>query len=208
MELQYFGANCIRITTKKSTIVVDDNLGKLGLKAITKPTDISLRTSKDFPEAKEAYFKAEMPGEYEVGGFIIHGVAARAHMDKEDETNTVIYTITAGDVKAVVLGHIYPDLSEEQVEQIGPIDVAVVPIGGNGYTLDGVGALKVIKKIDPNIVIPTHYADKSIKYEVPQSDLAEGLKGLAMEPTETVARYKVKPADFGTSAHLIVLERS
>jgi phosphotransferase system IIB component len=46
VEFQYYGANCLRITTKKTSIVVDDNLEKLGLKSVTKPTDISLRTSR------------------------------------------------------------------------------------------------------------------------------------------------------------------
>jgi hypothetical protein len=46
VELSYYGANCVRLAAKKAQIVVDDNLSKLGLKDMTKPTDISLRTSK------------------------------------------------------------------------------------------------------------------------------------------------------------------
>ena len=56
------------------------------------------------------------------------------------------------------------------------VDVLFVPVGGNGYTLDAIGALKIIKKIEPKIIIPTHYADKAIKYEVPQADLDEVMK--------------------------------
>lgn len=207
MELQYYGANCIRLNAKKASIVIDDNLEQVGLKSITKPGDIYLRTSKSLPEQKGARFTAETPGEYEIAGTIIHGVAARANMDEEGQQSAVIYTITVDDVKVVVLGHIYPDLSDEQLEQIGMADVAIVPVGGNGYTLDGVGALKVIKKIEPKIIIPTHYADKAVKYEVSQAPLSEGLKGLAMEPTETTPKYKIKPTDLGSTAHLIVLER-
>jgi L-ascorbate metabolism protein UlaG (beta-lactamase superfamily) len=81
------------------------------------------------------------------------------------------------------------------------------PVGGNGYTLDGVGALQVIKKLEPKLVIPTHYADKDLKYEVPQAELSEALKGLAMEPAETVPKIKVKPADLSDTAHLVLLER-
>jgi L-ascorbate metabolism protein UlaG (beta-lactamase superfamily) len=56
VELSYYGANCLRITTKKAQVVVDDNLQKLGLKTVTKPTDISLKTFKDIPE-HESRFK-------------------------------------------------------------------------------------------------------------------------------------------------------
>lgn len=206
MELTFHGANCLRVTTKKAQIVVDDNLSGLGLKSVTKPTDICLRTFDGIPE-KECHFSASMPGEYEISGVVIHGVAARAHMDEEGKTSATIYTIQAEDVKIAVLGHIYPELSEEQLEQIGVVDVAVVPVGDSGYTMDGIGALKVIKQIEPKVVIPTHYADKAIKYEVPQVELAEALKGLAMEAAETVEKFKPKSIEFTDTTKLIVLER-
>jgi L-ascorbate metabolism protein UlaG (beta-lactamase superfamily) len=206
MELQYFGANCLRLTGKKASIVVDDNLQKLGLKSITKPTDISLRTSGDIP-VHASHFVADMPGEYEISGLVIHGLAARSHMDEETKTSAVIYTVQADDVKVLILGHVFPKLSEEQIEQIGLVDIAVVPVGGNGYTLDGVGALQIIKQIEPKVVIPVHYADKAIKYEVPQASLADALKGLGMELTETVAKYRFKPAEASDVTRMVILER-
>jgi hypothetical protein len=207
MELQYYGANCLRLSAKKAQIVVDDNLAELGLKDMTKPSDISLRTSREFPEHKDVAFAAELPGEYEVAGVVIHGIAARSHMDEEGQQSAVIYTIEADESKVAILGHIYPELSEDQLEQIGLVDVAVVPVGGNGYTLDGVGALKVIKQIEPKVVIPTHYADPKIKYQVPQTALADAVKSLGMEVSETVGKYKIKPTELSDTAKLVVLER-
>lgn len=207
MDIQYYGANCVRLTTKKASIVIDDNLASVGLKTITKPDDISLRTQLDLPAHKGVRFSAETPGEYEIAGTIIHGIGARAHMDDEDKSSSTVYTIEADGIKVAVIGHILPELSEDQLEQIGMIDIAIVPVGGNGYTLDGVGALKVIKQLEPKLIIPTHYADKQIKYEVPQQDLADALKGLAMESSETVAKLKVKSTELADTTHLIVLER-
>lgn len=206
MELSFYGANCVRLAAKKGQIVIDDNLAKLGLKPVTKPTDISLRTSKDFP-AHEAVFSAEMPGEYEIAGVVIRGIAARSHMDEQGKHSAVIYTIQADDTKVAILGHIYPELTEDQLEQIGLVDVAVVPVGGNGYTLDGAGALKVLKQVEPKVVIPTHYADKAIKYEVPQNGLEESVKSLGMEISETTAKFKIKPAELSDTTKLVILER-
>lgn len=207
MELQYYGANCLRLSAKKGQIVVDDNLVKLGLKAVTKPTDISLRTNKELPEHPDSAFRAEMPGEYEVAGVVINGIAARSHMDEEGKQSAVVYTVEADDTKVVIIGHIYPELSEAQLEQIGLVDVVIVPVGGNGYTLDGVGALKVIKQIEPKVVIPTHYNDKAIKYEVPQAELADAVKSLGMEVHETTSKYKIKPAELSDTSRLVILER-
>jgi hypothetical protein len=207
MELQYYGANCLRLSAKKAQIVVDDNLAQLGLKEVTKPTDISLRTNKMLPEHPDAAFGAEMPGEYEIAGVVVHGIAARAHMDEEGKQSAVIYTIEADDTKVAIIGHIYPELSEAQLEAIGRVDAAIVPVGGNGYTLDGAGALKVIKQIEPKVIIPTHYGDRAIRYEVPQADLADAVKNLGMEISETVAKYKIKPAELSDTSRLVVLER-
>jgi L-ascorbate metabolism protein UlaG (beta-lactamase superfamily) len=207
VELSYYGANCLRLSAKKAQIVIDDNLAKLGLKAVTKPSDISLRTNKDFPEHPDSAFRAEMPGEYEIAGVVVRGIAARAHMDEEGQHSAVIYTIEADDTKVAILGHIHPELSEAQLEQIGMVDIAVVPVGGNGYTLDGVGALQVIKQIEPKVVIPTHYNDRVIRYEVPQTELADAVKNLGMEISETLPKYKIKPAELSDTSRLVVLER-
>lgn len=230
MELTFYGANCLRLAAKKVQIVVDDNLAGLGLKTATKPADISLRTNKMLPEHPDTIFRAEIPGEYEISGVVIRGIAARAHMDlvrgrdskntadsqanrasngmdEEGTKNAVIYIVQADDTKVAVLGHIYPELSEDQLEAIGVVDVAVVPVGGNGYTLDGAGALKVIKQIEPKVVVPTHYADRAIRYEVPQAELAEAVKNLGMEISETVSKYKIKPAELSDTTRLVVLER-
>ncbi len=206
MELTYYGGNCLRLTTKKASIVIDDNLPALGLKSVTKPSDICLRSFAAVPE-HQASFSANMPGEYEVSDVAIHGVGARAHMDEEGKMSATIFTVESADLKVVFLGHIYPELSDEQLEAIGMVDILVVPVGNSGYTMDGIGALKLIKAIEPTVVIPTHFADKAVKYEVPQIELAEALKNMAMEPTETIDKYKAKPGEATDVTQLVVLER-
>jgi len=88
------------------------------------------------------------------------------------------------------------------------IDVLVVPVGGNGYTVDPVGALKLIKAIEPKLVVPTHYDDKTLKYPVPQQTLEGALKELGMEPKETVAKLRLKPGELTDVTQLIVLEKA
>jgi len=208
MELQFYGANCVRITTKKGTVVVDDNLADLGLKSVTKAGDTAVFTLPPAKTPKDAKLVIAQPGEYEVSDTSIQGVAARSHMDEAGQKSATMYKIIAEDVRIAVVGHIYPDLNEEQLEALGTIDVLIIPVGGSGYTLDPVGALKVIKEIEPKLIIPTHYADKAVKYEVPQQDLEVALKELSMEPRETVAKLKLKAADFISDvAQLVILER-
>lgn len=207
MELQYYGANCVRLTTKKAAIVIDDNLASLGAKAVTKPGDIALFTAAHGSPAVETKIIIDQPGEYEVSDVSIQGIAARGHMDEEKQKSATIYKLVMDDVRVAVVGHVYPELTSSQLEDLSTIDVLIIPVGGNGYTLDPVGALKLIKEIEPKLVIPTHFADKGLNYEVPAQTLEEALKGMSMEPRETVAKLKVKAGELGDVTQLVVLEK-
>jgi L-ascorbate metabolism protein UlaG (beta-lactamase superfamily) len=207
MEFQYFGGNCVRIGTKQAAVVIDDNLAELGLKSVTKTGDIVLFTGAHGEPGVETKIVIGQPGEYEVSHVSIQGFPVRAHMDESGKETATMYKLTADDVKVLVTGHIYPELTDKELEEVGLIDVMIVPVGGNGYTLDGVGALKVIKKVEPKIVIPVHYADKSVSYPVPQQELSQVLQALAMEPKETTAKLKLKGTDLFEGTQLIVLER-
>lgn len=209
MEIQYYGANCVKISTKKASIVIDDNIKELGGTQVSKPTDIVLMTTRVAEGSKQVgQIVIDGPGEYEVSNVSISGIAAQAHIDEESKRNATIYKIVADDVRIAVVGHIYPDLDEEQLEAIGVVDILVVPVGGHGFTLDTVGALKVIKKIEPKIIIPTNYSDAHLNYPVPAISLEDALKGLSMEPKEIVPKLKIKGTELLTDqAQLIVLER-
>ena len=161
MEFQYYGGNCIKITTKNAVLVVDDTLKDLGLKNITKPDNVALFTTL-IPAHPEARLVLTDPGEYEVSDISIFGIAARSHMDEAGKKSATIYKLQFEDTRVCILGHIYPDLTEDQLEEIGIVDILITPVGGNGYTLDGVGALSLIKKIEPKLVIPTHTTTKPL----------------------------------------------
>lgn len=207
MELQYYGANCIRLVTKKASVTVDDNLQELGLQGVIRPGDICLFTAAYGSTKSAAKLVIDQPGEYEVSDISVHGISARAHMDEAGSQTATIYKLIIDDLRVAILGHVYPELSDTQLEQLGTIDLLITPVGGNGYTLDAIGALKMIKKIEPKVVVPTHYADSEIDYPVPQQPLSEALKGLAMEPKETVDKLKLKSGEMGDTTQLIVLER-
>lgn len=207
MDIQFYGANCIVINTKQIRLVFDDNLEALGAKSIAHEGDVCLFTSAHNPIAK-AKMTIDLPGEYEVSGVSIHGIQTRAHIDTDTERNAVMYKITVGDTRVLVTGHIYPVLSEAKLEDIGLVDVMLMPVGGNGYTLDPTGALQVIKQVEPKLVVPTHFADAALKYEVPQQSLEEAITALGMEPKETIKKLQFKAAEVTDTTQLVILEKS
>lgn len=208
MDIQFYGANCISISKKNLRIVVDDNLADLGKKSVLKDGDVILNTGPHSIPTTKPSLLLNHPGEYEVSGVMVYGMPVRTHMDEAGKKEGTMYKIIVDDMRFLVTGHVYPELNERQLEDIGTIDVLFVPVGGNGYTTDPVGALKLIKEIEPKLVIPTHYDDKTLSYPVPQQAIDQVLTELSMEVKETTDKLKLKHSDLGETTQLVVLKPS
>lgn len=194
-EVEYKGANSVVISTKKGTIVTDPKLSLVGLKDANVKDSIEIATEVRFAlNTDTARLVIEGPGEYGISDFDIRGIAAQRHLDSEsDPKASTIYRIEAGEIRVALIGNIYEKLSEVQLEELGLIDVLIIPVGGNGYTLDATGAVTLTRLIDPKIVVPIHYADPAIKYEVPQDDFETFAKELG-GTVEEAPKLKLKSA--------------
>lgn len=192
-DVEYRGGNAVVLSTKKTTLMIDPRLSLFGLKDIKTKDEVELATESRFVvENSEARTIIDQPGEYEVGDFTIKGIAATRHIDKpDDEQLSTIYRIECGDVKVALIGNIAPKLTDEQLETLGMIDIAILPVGGNGYTLDAVSAVAIVRQTEPKLVIPVHYADSGLSYEVPQDSVEVFEKELGA-PVEKLAKLKVK----------------
>ncbi|MBK6374931.1 MAG: MBL fold metallo-hydrolase [Saprospiraceae bacterium] len=68
----------------------------------------------------------------------------------------IIYKIEADDISILHCGDLGHTLTDDLVEEIGDVDILLIPVGGH-YTINSAEALSVVHKIEPAIVIPTHY---------------------------------------------------
>lgn len=192
MDIEYKGANCLTFTTKKATVVIDPKLSHIGLKDVMPKEAVVVATQADLLAAAEDAVVIDRPGEYEVRDISIMGTKAQRMIDHDGSFQSTIYRMMIGDMRVAIVGHVAAPLTEEQLEVLGVVDVAVVPVGGNGYTLDAHQAVNVIRQLDPKVVIPTHFADDKASYEVPQMELEPFIKELAPAQTETVSKWKPK----------------
>ena len=176
-DIEYKGANTIVFATKKVRVVFDPNLAVVGAKNVSVKDSVEVATEDRFTVTDPApRLLLNGPGEYEVGDVAISGIPARRHIDTDaDGKKSTIYKISVGDVRGVVIGNIQPKLSDDQLEDIGVVDFAIIPVGGSGYTLDAVSASSMVRQLDPKVVIPVHYADSSINYKVPSAGVASKL---------------------------------
>ncbi len=172
-EIEYNGGNTVTIAAKNTKLIFDPKRSVFGLKDMQTDGSVEIATEERFllnsPKSKVVI---NSPGEYEVGNFSIRGIAAQRHLDTPDtEKLSVIYKVEVCDIRIAVIGNIAPEVTENQLEALGVVDILIVPVGGNGYTLDATSAVALTRRIEPKITIPVHYADSGLSYEVNQDDV-------------------------------------
>ena len=205
MQISHLGANCLKIKVNNVSIVIDDNLAQLRGKAVSGPDDVvCITNTKLIDQPAESRILFDMPGNYEVSNILINGIGAKSFMQDGEYMSAVMYKIIVDNLSLAVVGHIQADLSDEQLEQLGLVDILLIPVGGNGYTLDATGALQVTKNINPGIVIPTHYQQTGLKYEVAQASCDDFVNKLGIEPIYVKNPYKPKRADFSDQFSLVI----
>ncbi len=188
MAKVYFAGNsCFQISVSNSKdhsadIVIDPFDQETGLKLPNLSADILLITHQHHDHnnvkgVKGYPFVADSPGEYEIKEVFIRGIPA-FHDDKEgkEKGRNTIYTIEAEGLKFCHLGDLgQKELTDEQLEKIGAVDVLMIPVGGE-YTISCNEAGKIISQIEPKIVIPMHYALPKLKSDL--DDVSKFLKAM------------------------------
>lgn len=168
MKIAWYGQACFRLTIKikngdKITIITDPFSKDVGLKPPRGSADI-ITVSHDHYDHNNVKnisgdpFIIEGPGEYDVKGIFIKGIYSFHDNSKgEERGSNAIYVIKAEEMKICHLGDLgQNELSSAQLDQIGDVDVLMIPVGGT-YTINGSEAVQIINQIGPKIVIPMHY---------------------------------------------------
>lgn len=210
MELQYFGLNCLVVDLKNLRIIFDLNTKISDLaKKLVRPNDVVLFS--DYVEAKKQNIQARLilncPGEYEIENTTIVGFPMESHIDSNNTLTS--YKITTNNINLLLVGNVSNQFTGQLIEDVGMVDILVVPVGGHGFTLDPKAALEAIKKFEPKIIVPVCYDDGQNKSEVPLSSLDEALSELGMEVFEKVDKLKIKSNELlSEETKLIVLNTS
>jgi len=167
MQIQYFGLSSFKLTSKDTTSIIDPFSKESGLTPPRGNADLLILSEKD----NELYsytqsisgtpFLVDGPGEYDVKEHTITGIPVR---DKEGRVVTV-YLIELEGIKILHMAHIKKlALTEDELEDIGDVDIMLVPVGGE-EVMDFEEAAKAVNYIEPRIVIPMHFTspDKFLK---------------------------------------------
>ena len=211
MHFVWYGQSCFKIIAKEATIIVDPfDRAITGLEPPRSRADAVLYTHKHSDHAaeyKQADFIISGPGEYEVKGVYFYGFPV-----PHDAVGGAVlgfstaFLIEGDDLRVLHLGDFgAKQLTSEQIEEIGDVDILLVPIGGT-YTLDAEGAEKMVRQIEPKVVIPMHYALPKLKMKLDSVDAF--LREMGVEKKTPLPKYVIKKKELPPEGTEVVILES
>lgn len=204
MHIFWKGQSCFHIISssgkeEKISIVIDPYGDSLGLRVPNLEAQILLLTHDHFDHnnkkaVKGNPFVVSGPGEYEIKNVFIKGVDSW-HDDVQGQKrgHNTIYTLETENITLCHMGDFgQKELTEEQLDAIGEVDILMVPVGGV-YTIDAKGAAAVISQIEPKIIIPMHYQLEKLKVKL--DGLDKFLRAMGRKSIEPQPKLLVKKKD-------------
>lgn len=199
MEIKWLGHSCFRIRGKNTTIITDPYPPNLGY-SLGKPTAQIVTVSNPQPGHSHTAgvggnpHRVIGPGEYEIGDVIIIGLAT-FHNGQQRGKNTV-YLMELDELSVCHLGNLGGVLTDEQVEELGNVDVLLLPVGG-GATVDATVAAEIVRQLEPKVIIPMHFKTPAGDKDLAPVDrfLKEmGLSSVAPQPKLAVTKTNLPPS--------------
>src|SRR4030081_487013 len=162
MEISFVGHSCFRLRGRDASVVIDPYGKGIGLTTLVPSrfsADVLAITHEHPGHNNRAMVGGDPkvitgPGEYEVKGVRVQGVAAYHDDEKGARLGRVtMYSITLDELVVAHLGDLGHGLSEAQQDQLGTIDVLLLPVGG-GNSLSATAAAAVANQLEPRVVVP------------------------------------------------------
>jgi len=182
---------------------------QIGLKPPSLEADILLITHNhhdhnNIKAIKGTPFLISGPGEYEIKGVFIQGIFSfHDNAQGKERGENTIYTLESEGIKVCHLGDLgQKELTDEQLEKIGNVDILMIPIGGV-YTISAKEATKVISQIEPKIVIPMHYQIPKLKIKLESLD--KFLKMMGIKSPEVLKKISISPKNLPTEGMKVII---
>jgi len=214
MTINFLGISLFEIIAKTESknlvqIVIDPFNEKLGLKVPRLKAQVLLvsHPHEDHANVKAvggSPFLIEGPGEYETHEIFIKGIPA--FHDNQEGKNRGLVTIYKIEAEGMNVCHLsdfgQKELTSEQLEKIGEVDILMIPVGGN-YTIGPKEAATIVSQVEPKVVIPMHYKLPGLKLDIEGVD--KFLKIMGQEAVAIEPKLKVSLKDLPQEETKIVV---
>lgn len=176
MKIEWFGHSCFKITDIRGIEIVTDPFDdKVGYKVPYTKADIVTVSHGHFDhnyvKAIEGDFKlVDKAGHFQVKDINIKGIVSYHDKRKGSQRGSnTIYTYIIDGIKVCHLGDLGHELDKKQEDEIGGVDVLMIPVGGY-FTIDADEAVRVVDRLKPSIILPMHYKTPLVDFPIETAD--------------------------------------
>jgi L-ascorbate metabolism protein UlaG (beta-lactamase superfamily) len=210
MEIAWYGQTCFRLKTR-GAIAITDPCGKDSGYELPRMTAHVVTVSLDDPDynncgpVRGGPKVIDGPGEYEVRGVFITGIATAMKKAKKTENlKNTIYLFDFDDGLTVChLGNLdHVPSSQSQIQALSDVDVLLIPIGGI-KTMNPNQATEVIGLLEPKIVIPMHYRTKKVSRRL--KPVSSFLKEMGTPDVDEQDSFEVSKSRLPSQTQVVVL---
>jgi L-ascorbate metabolism protein UlaG (beta-lactamase superfamily) len=213
MEITWYGLGCFRLSERGCPTIVTDpfeeSLTGLHLPRTAVNVVTWSRLMEDPQEARwpdlrgEGIHTVAGPGEYEIGGVFITGIASNGPDGADAVAQNVIFAINCQGVVVCHLGALGRTPTQAQIEPIGRVNVLLVPVGLNdGLTMTM--ASETVSLIEPDIVIPMQYETPGLL--VDRGPVDQFLKEMGVTHPTVLPTLKVTAGVATEETQVVLLE--
>ena len=146
------------------------------------------------------------PGAHRVGEIEIKGVLAYHDTSLGEERGKIIMNVlTVDGVRICHVGDLGHQPTDQQLADLGPVDVLLVAVGGY-YTIDAAEATRLVERLAPRMVIPMHF--RTDKCTFPISGVEDFLKGKGAVRRPGASEIEISRDTLPAKTEIVVLEHA
>lgn len=177
MKIQWLGHSAFRITESTGSTVITDPFKPAAVgyaMAYASADAVTLshnHSDHNFVEGvKGKPVVISTPGNHDFEGISVNGISCfHDEVEGKKRGENIIYKFSFDGVTVCHLGDVGELCSPELIEQLVPVNVLLLPVGGN-YTVDAEQAKEYVDRIMPDVVIPMHYKTKHCEMDIDRLD--------------------------------------
>ena len=175
MIINWYGEGCFKVQTGGITLLTDPFSANIGLTPARGKNEIILKTLISWPLGEKAE-KEDGQLIYGAGNYEIKGININGFSLPQESSNKFIktaYQVMAEDITLGFLGHISDNLPPGAMEALIDSHILFIPAGGKPFISEEKAA-KLIKQLNPKIVIATFFKTHGLKRQTSDwKDLAD-----------------------------------
>jgi len=205
MQIRWLGRSTFELRSAVGMVVFDPFPGAIGpgyafdsttVVAVSNP-GLDRSGLAAFPEGARVL---DGPGEYEVSGLSVRGVATPLEDTDDPHLINTVYVIEAEGLNVCHLGSLRTTLSAQALQMISRVDILMASAAEDGLSPELAAA--TVRQIEPTIVLPMGYEGSNHPPAV-----ARFLSELGTTASEPIGRLVVTRSNLGEEQRVVVLSR-